>query len=248
MQAALSAYLNPRRPILSRFSQEIGASSTNRFPSWSRPGVRPARAIRRSSVPETNEQRSTRWLDPLTNESHTASGVYDTVRMMTRESIHRKEVSLFLSRSLCPRLSCSLFLFSPPTRVLQRVTTEPEADTDREKERGGPVAIHTRAFTTDRGMTPERPTAEEEVQATYCRCALTRGEQSASTALQHLEPSAWRWFVRRVQCLLYRVSFFKNTAYLRPQLSPSKPTREAASLFFFLSFSFSLLRGHFPLS
>lgn len=108
MQAALSAYLNPRRPILSRFSQEIGASSTNRFPSWS--GVRPARAIRRFSIPETNEQRSTRWLDPLTNESHTASGVYDTVRMMTRESTHRKEVSLSLSLSL--PLSPSLLLFS----------------------------------------------------------------------------------------------------------------------------------------
>jgi len=31
-------------------------------------------------------------------------------------------------------------------------------------------------FITDRGMTPERPTVKEEVQAMYYRCALTRGE------------------------------------------------------------------------
>lgn len=133
MQAALSAYLNPRRPILLRFSQEIGASFTNRFPSWS--GIRLAPAIRRFSVPETNDQRSTRWLDPLTNESHTTS-VYDTARMMTRESTHRKEVLSFsLSRSLCLLLSC----YFPSLASHASLATESEPDTDREKERGGPL-------------------------------------------------------------------------------------------------------------
>lgn len=113
------------------------------------------------SVHETNDQRSTRWLDPLTtNESHTAS-VYDTARMMTRESTRRKEVpslslSLFLSRSLCPSLL--LFSFSRlPRRSCRELLRNPnQTQIERKRERWT-VAIHIRVLITDREMTPERP-------------------------------------------------------------------------------------------